>query len=177
MYCRRVFGRVQSELLKRDQSSHPNLWKAPDYDVHQIWPSRKPVSNYILKKQRLRLSLRTIEYAKNTYKNTFKHSEWIKLHLPMVKGKRNGLTSTECSVKICRILPLSPPYWKWSYHNATQSECAHRLVEINNKWQRVKIHLSRVVSRDFWCKQTVKVWTLSQPPNTHIWTSASAFCS
>ena len=45
----------------------------------------------------------------------------------MVKGKRNGLTFTECSVKICRILLLSPPYWKWSYHNATQSECAHRL--------------------------------------------------
>ena len=45
----------------------------------------------------------------------------------MVKGKRNGLTSTECSVKICRFLPLSSPYWKWSYHNATQSECAHRL--------------------------------------------------
>ena len=45
----------------------------------------------------------------------------------MVKGKRNGLTFTECSVKICRILLLSPPYWKRSYHNATQSECAHRL--------------------------------------------------
>ena len=45
----------------------------------------------------------------------------------MVKGKRNGLTFTECSVKICRILLLSPPCWKWSYHNATQSECSHRL--------------------------------------------------
>ena len=47
----------------------------------------------------------------------------------MVKGKRNGLTFTECSVKICRFLLFSPPYWKWSYHNATQSECAHRLVD------------------------------------------------
>ena len=47
----------------------------------------------------------------------------------MVKGKRNGLTFTERSVKICRFLLFSPPYWKWSYHNATQSECAHRLVD------------------------------------------------
>ena len=62
---------VWSELLKKDQSSHPNLWKAPNYDVHQIWPSRKLVSNYILKKQWLRLSLRTIEYATNTYKKYF----------------------------------------------------------------------------------------------------------
>ena len=45
----------------------------------------------------------------------------------MVKGKGNGLTSTDYSVKICRVLPLSSPYWKWSYHNAMQSECAHRL--------------------------------------------------
>ena len=44
-----------------------------------------------------------------------------------MKGKRNGLTFTECSVKICWILLLSSPYWKWSYHNATQSECTHRL--------------------------------------------------
>ena len=72
------------------------------------------------KKQWLRLSLRTIEYATNTFKKL--------LYLPMVKGKRNGLTSTECYVKICRFLPLSSPYWKWSYHNATQSECAQRLV-------------------------------------------------
>ena len=43
----------------------------------------------------------------------------------MVKGKKNGLTFTECSVKVCWILLLSPPYWKWSYHNATRSECAH----------------------------------------------------
>ena len=40
---------VWSELLKKDQSGHPNIWKALNYDVHQIWPSRKPVSNYILK--------------------------------------------------------------------------------------------------------------------------------
>ena len=45
------------------------------------------------------------------------------------RKKRNGLTSTECSVKTCQFLPLSSPYWKWSYHNATQSECAHRLVK------------------------------------------------
>ena len=46
----------------------------------------------------------------------------------MVKGNRNGLTFTECSVKICRFLMLSPPYWKWSYHNATQSECSYHLL-------------------------------------------------
>ena len=62
---------VWSELLKKDQSGHPNLWKAPNYDVHQIWPFRKLVSNYILKKQWLRLSLRTIEYATNTYEKYF----------------------------------------------------------------------------------------------------------
>ena len=41
---------VWSELLKKDQSGHPNLWKAPNCDVHQIWPSRNMASNYILKK-------------------------------------------------------------------------------------------------------------------------------
>ena len=47
MYRWRAFGSVSSELLKKDQSSHPNLWKAPNYDIHQIWPSWNPVSNYI----------------------------------------------------------------------------------------------------------------------------------
>ena len=47
----------------------------------------------------------------------------------MVKGKRNGLTFTECLVKICRFLLLPPSFRKWSYHNTTQSECAHRLVQ------------------------------------------------
>ena len=45
----------------------------------------------------------------------------------MVKGKRNSLFFTEYPVKICWFLPLSAPYSKWSYHNAMQSECAHRL--------------------------------------------------
>lgn len=57
----------------------------------------------------------------------------------MVKGKRNGLTFTECSVKMCRFLTLSSPYWKWSYHNATQSECAHRLRCLSQKNQSVRI--------------------------------------
>ena len=176
MYCRRVFERVQSELLKRDQSSHPNLWKAPDYDVHQIWPSRKPVSNYILKKQRLRLSLRTIEYAKNTYKKyfqTFRINQVTFTYGERKKKRPNfyGMFSQNLpnSAVFTALLKMKLPQ--------CNAECAHRLVEINNKRQRVKIHLSRVVSRDFWCKQTVKVWTLSQPPNTHIRTSASAFCS
>ena len=56
MYRWRAFESVWSELLKKDQSGHPNLWKAPNYDVHQIWPSRKLVSNYILKKQWLPIS-------------------------------------------------------------------------------------------------------------------------
>ena len=36
MYRWRAFESVWSELLKKDQSSHPNLWKAPNYDLHQI---------------------------------------------------------------------------------------------------------------------------------------------
>ena len=71
MYRWRAFESVWSELLKKDQSSHPNLWKAPNYDVHQIWPSWNPDSNYIQKKQWSRLSLRTIEYATNTNKKYF----------------------------------------------------------------------------------------------------------
>ena len=79
------------------------------------------------KKQWLRLSLRTIEYATNTYKKylyTFRINQVI---FTYGERKRSDLTFTECSVKICRFLPLSPPYWKWSYHNARQSEYAHRL--------------------------------------------------
>ena len=37
-------------------------------------------------------------------KNTSTQSESIKFHVRMVKGKRNGLTFTEYSVKICRFL-------------------------------------------------------------------------
>ena len=72
IYRRRAFESVWSELLKKDQSGHPNLWKAPNCDVHQIWPSRNMASNYIpKKKQWLRLSFRTIEYATNTYEKYF----------------------------------------------------------------------------------------------------------
>ena len=38
-----------------------------------------------------------------------------------MRGERNCSTFTECSVKICRFLPLSSPYW-------TPSEYAHRLI-------------------------------------------------
>ena len=92
MYRWRAFESVWSELLKKDQSSHPNLWKAPNYDVHQIWPSRKLVSNYILKKQWLRLSLRTIEYATNTYKKyfyTFRVNQVIFIYGERKKERRN----------------------------------------------------------------------------------------
>ena len=70
--CRwRAFESVWSELLKKDQSGHPNLWEAPNYDVHQIWSSRKIGLKLHTKKQWLRLSLRTIEYATNTGKKYF----------------------------------------------------------------------------------------------------------
>ena len=94
MYRWRAFESVWSELLKKDQSGHP------------------------LKGSKLGRTL-NLTYSKST-KNTFTHSEQIKVHLPTVKGKQNGLTFTECSVKVCRFLLLSPPYWKWSYHNATR---------------------------------------------------------
>ena len=61
------------ELLKKDQSGHPNLWKATNYDVHKIWPSCFLKCGHKLhtKKQWLRLSLRTIQYGTNTHKRYF----------------------------------------------------------------------------------------------------------
>ena len=95
MYCWRAFGSVWSELLKKDQSGHPNLWKATNYDVHQIWPSCFLKCGHKLhtKKQWLRLSLRTIQYGTNTHKRYFytfrinqitsiygeRKKEWMKL--------------------------------------------------------------------------------------------------
>ena len=55
------------------------------------------------KKQWLRLSLRTIEYATKTYRKYFYS---FKVNLPMVKRKRKGLNFTECSVNVCRFLQL-----------------------------------------------------------------------
>ena len=71
MYCWRAFESVWSELLKKDQSGHPNLWKATNYDVHQIWPSWNTGHKLHTKKQWLRLSLRTIQYGTNTHKRYF----------------------------------------------------------------------------------------------------------
>ena len=93
------------------------------------------------KKQWLGLSLRIIEYPTNEYK-TFSYTFRIdQFHLPMVKEKRNGLTFPEFSVKICWFLQLSPPYWKWSQHNAMQSECTQHLPqnhpEINALWKHI----------------------------------------
>ena len=61
------------------------------------------------------------------------HSESIKVHVSMVKEKRNGLTFTERSVKICRfrILPLSPPY----LNNATKLQ---RNRSAHTAWVRSK---------------------------------------
>ena len=82
MYRWRAFESVRSKLLKKDQSSHPNLWKAPNYDVQQIWLSWN-ILKYLeiswnlsglklhTKKQWSRLSLRTIAYATNTNKKYF----------------------------------------------------------------------------------------------------------
>ena len=71
MYCWRAFESVWSELLKKDQSGHPNLWKATNYDEHQIWPSWNTGHKLHTKKQWLRLSLRTIQYGTNTHKRYF----------------------------------------------------------------------------------------------------------
>ena len=49
LYRWSAFERVWSELLKKDQSGHTNLWKASNYDLQRIWLARKPVSNYMLK--------------------------------------------------------------------------------------------------------------------------------
>ena len=71
----------------------------------------------------------------------------------MVRGKRNGLTSTECSVKMCRFLTLSSPYWKLSYHNATQSECAHRLRCLSQKNQSERIDASSKLKMYCCCRK------------------------
>ena len=52
-------------------------------------------------------------------------------------------------VKICRILLLSPPYWNWSYHNATQSEWAHRLV-VNGITLQSAAHQGKWKPKEFW---------------------------
>ena len=73
----------------------------------------------------------------------------------MAKGKRNGLTFTECSVKICRSLPFSPPCWKWTYHNATQSECAHHLISTRTHtqpWRVFQLNLSSQQSHETGCR-------------------------
>ena len=104
---------VQSELLKKDQSDHPHLWKAPNYDVHQIWPSRKPVSNYILKKQWLRLSLRTIEYATNTYKKyfyTFRINQVIFTYGEKKKQRPNFYGMFSQNVAFTAILKMKLPW-------------------------------------------------------------------
>ena len=46
---------------------------------------------------------------------------------PSGPNTASGLTFTECSVKVCRFLLLSPLHWKWSHHDVMQLECAHRL--------------------------------------------------
>ena len=69
MYRWRAFESVWSELLKKDQSGHPNLWKAPNYNVHQF--DLLEIRSQITYKKTVRLSLRTIQYATNTHKRYF----------------------------------------------------------------------------------------------------------
>ena len=62
----------------------------------------------------------------------------------MVKRKRNGLTSTECSVKICRFLPLSSPYWNWAttmQRNRSAHAAWGRCVFVGNLIQNFTLHL------------------------------------
>ena len=92
------------------------------------------------KKQWLRLSLRTIEYATNTYKKyfyTFRINQVIFTYGERKKERPNfyGMFSQN--------LPISAAFTailKMSYHNATQLECAHRLPQWcatgdTGKWQ------------------------------------------
>ena len=75
------------------------------FDLHENWSQitlKKKVIAFVLENYRI--------CDKYVQKNTCTHSEKIKVHLPMVKGKRNGLTFTECSVKVCRFLLLSLPF-------------------------------------------------------------------
>ena len=119
------FESVWSELLKKDQSGHANLWKAPNYDVHQIWPFRKLVSNYILKKQWLRLSLRTIEYATNTYKKyfyTFRTNQITFTHGERKKERPNvyGMFSQNLPIfaALTAILKICKTQSEYAHHPA-----------------------------------------------------------
>ena len=47
----RAFEHVWSELLKNDQSGHPNLRKAPNYDVDQILTFSKAGLKLLIEKQ------------------------------------------------------------------------------------------------------------------------------
>ena len=125
MYRWRAFESVWSELLKKDQSGHPNLWKAPNYNVHQF--DLLEIRSQITYKKTVRLSLRTIQYATNTHKRyfyTFRINQITFTYGERKKERPNFYGMFR------QNLPNSAAftaYWKWSYHNATQSECAHRL--------------------------------------------------
>ena len=125
MYRWRAFESVWSELLKKDQSGHPNLWKAPNYNVHQF--DLFEIRSQITYKKTVRLSLRTIQYATNTHKRyfyTFRINQITFTYGERKKERPNFYGMFR------QNLPNSAAftaYWKWSYHNATQSECAHRL--------------------------------------------------
>ena len=79
------------------------------------------------KKQWSRLSLRTIEYATNTNKKyfyTFRINQITFTYGERKKERPNFYGMFRQNLPDSAAFTA---YWKWSYHNATQSECAHRL--------------------------------------------------
>ena len=78
------------------------------------------------KKQWLRLSLRTIQYGTNTHKRyfyTFRINQITSTYGERKKERPNFYGMFRQSLLNSAAFTA---YWKWSYHNATQSECAHR---------------------------------------------------
>lgn len=79
----------------------------------------------------------------------------------MVKGKRNGLTFTKCSVKICRFLPLLPTFKMKPLHCNAIAVCipsARRSIDrlvmshvtkqgYKNKWRRVVLKKKTTTNR------------------------------
>ena len=88
-------------MMQRNQSAY-TTWNLTFVKTGLKLHKKKKVIAFVLENYRIR--------DKYVQKNTCTHSEKIKVHLPMVKGKRNGLTFTECSVKVCRFLLLSLPF-------------------------------------------------------------------
>ena len=88
-----------------------NLWKQTESSTRlqttthikfDLLENRSQV-NRVLKKSDCVCPREPLNTRQIRTKNTFTYSESIKFHVPIVKEKRNGLTFTERSVKICRF--------------------------------------------------------------------------